>query len=331
MVAWKAARVLIGSAVFSISSGAVGVHAQSCEKNEDCGDHMVCYEHKSTQCAGGATAPSCGPNEKCAPAEPAPEICSESTEKSCIPRYVLPCEAASDCGDGFDCEPDLECTCSGSGGSAPDAPQASVDAGAGKAAFAPVPPPLDGGVAPDAGSIDGGSTDAGAPPACECHPLETKHCAAKIIKCQADAECPSDFSCVAYSGGTTDCAVSKDADAAVCGVAAPAPTDKVCAPRYNWADWNGGRQSSEDSGGSVSAPSDPHEGSVSGKDDDDKAAPPTQHDAGAADDAGAAMPDAEVAACSVTAPGARTGGAAFLLGFVSLALGLGARKRRAHR
>src|SRR6185312_11138207 len=99
-----------------------------------------------------------------------------------------------------------------------------VDAGSSKAAFAPVPPPLDGGVAP---AIDGGSADAGPPPVCECHALETKQCVATTITCEVDAECPADFSCVAYAGGAVDCAVSKDADAAVCGVAAPAPTDKI--------------------------------------------------------------------------------------------------------
>ena len=139
-----------------------------CSADSDCADGTVCYTHTETNCAPTA----CASGQECA----APS-CEPKTESRCVPRYVLPCTTASDCGSGFTCEPAGEqCACSGSAGGSAD----SADGGK------PLPP---------------------SEPSCICEPSKELRCHAAIVNCAADSDCTAGWSCVEV-GATSDCATA---------------------------------------------------------------------------------------------------------------------------
>jgi hypothetical protein len=144
---------------------------------------MRCVTEERSVCTGG-TAPCAAPDggEPDCP-EPEPESCVLETVSACIPKYLGACQTAADCGDGFTCEPEEECSCSGSSGSAGSGggarPEDAPDAGD---AFAPG----------DAGA------DPVPPDDCECRLTGTNHCVAVKVACTdatAAADCPSGWSC----------------------------------------------------------------------------------------------------------------------------------------
>lgn len=193
-----------------------------CQSNADCASGMVCFEH-AEGCAVSDCA--CAPGEKCDCAEPAP--CEPTKVSMCTPRYLLPCEAAADCGPGFTCDTVMSCGCSGSGGDAtPPSPEK-----------APVPP-SEGGAAPaDAAPI---------PPDCSCEPSGQKQCVAQDIACESSAECPAGWLCEQEPNTSTPACNGSN-----CGAALPAPQPgKQCRPPYY-----GGT-----AGGDVSDPATPESG-----------------------------------------------------------------------
>ncbi len=143
----------------------------SCEDDSDCPSDMVCYERTSTQC-GGST-PGCDPSGECPePVDAGQPECTQTTERSCVPRYVPPCTEDAECGEGFTCEEESISMCSG-GGSA-------GGTGTGGAAS----------------STDGGRAN---PPDGETHcttmPTGRFLCVLQPIACEDEGDCPDGFTC----------------------------------------------------------------------------------------------------------------------------------------
>lgn len=283
----------------------------ACATDADCADFMVCHASTISTCAAPVAQPAidCPPNQVCTSPTPALDAgsCSETTSKTCVPRYELPCQKDADCGDGFSCVAGQECSCSASAGKAA-APVPAVDGGSADAFAPPVEPK----------PVDGGTSS------CECHPTETKSCQAKQIDCKSDADCPSTFLCQTYGGGSATCMVSPDGGACV-ERKVESFSYQRCTPRYYGGTLGGvakdGSAQSTAGGlpvpGTTTRPVAPAEGG------------PTS-DAGVAVESDAGAAPGSSGACSVRAAGASTSSAAagHALGLVLLALGL--RRRRQH-
>lgn len=176
-----------------------------CSADADCADGMVCYTHTETNCPPVA----CAPGEDC----PTPR-CDPKTETACVPRYLLPCTTASDCGAGFRCEASGEqCTCSGSSGSGSGSGNGGGDEPG--ANDTPVPAPE----APD----------------CTCEPSKELRCQATPVDCTADKDCSNGWTCeVTHS--SSDCATPApdpgQAGAAPAPECTPSEPTKACMPPY---------------------------------------------------------------------------------------------------
>ena len=172
----------------------------SCETDSDCAENMVCESHE----LGACSQPACSSDGDCPEAE-----CTSEVYSRCEYRWNLSCEAAADCGEGFDCVELEECSCSGGEAGVPTdnagtpgagatASSGSTSAGSGTQASGGAPssggegaagpvPPADPAVDPLAPAL---------PPDCECAPSGVGYCALQEIECGSDAECPADWSCV---------------------------------------------------------------------------------------------------------------------------------------
>lgn len=288
----------------------------ACETDADCATDMICFEQTSRACSGGAETgdAECKPGETCTTPEQVEPDCTEQTVRQCTPRYLLPCEQDTDCGDGFACKAFEECSCSGAAGdpnrqSTSDAGFAVGGSDAGSA-FVPVP-------ANDAGRDGGTFSDAGTTSDCECHMSDAKRCELTQVQCDSDADCPSNFVCNTYSWGTASCAVSKDSDAAVCEpIDMQSGEEKRCEPRYNYGGLPGRAEPAADSG------SHGQDGATSSESGSSNAS-----DAGVLDDDASTGDSADGSGCSVSGPGERDRGLGQLLGVAWVALGLAWRRR----
>ena len=251
-----------------------------CTADSDCAADMVCYTHTESNCPPSA----CAPGQEC----PTPS-CAPETRSACVPRYVLPCTKAADCGAGFGCEASEECTCSGSSGSSGSGEGDSASAGG-----APTPTPV-----PEE--------------SCTCAPSEEKHCRIPHVQCATDGECTNGWTC-AVVGATADCASAPPPEPGSAAGAAPVPdcqpsaTIKECVPPH-YAEIGAVQGVTRDSAGSPTLGA--NEGTAGG-------VPPKADSAGG--DASSS------AGCSV-ANGAPSNAAGALL--VALGLALGLRRRRA--
>jgi hypothetical protein len=201
-----------------------------CTSDDDCAQDMACASREVIECP---TSPPCESSDdgdaKCPPDE---GECTKTSISECVPRWVLPCTSASDCGAGFTCEEDQECGCSGSSGSgsggAAGVPTPGTDAGASE----PVPEDT---------ARDGGAPD------CTCVKTGTSHCAPIETACTTDADCETGWTC--RDNPESICSSSRDGTTD-CEVADPA---RLCFPPH--ADLGGGRGVSvDDEGGGTSAP-----------------------------------------------------------------------------
>lgn len=269
-----------------------------CHADSDCAEGMVCYTFTSQSCA----AAGCAAGQECP--EPAAN-CTTKTQSACAPRYVLPCTTASDCGSGFSCDSNEQCTCSG-GGSAPS------------------PGGTDGGASAGSGSTPPPETS------CTCEPSKEKSCHTDPVTCDADSDCLAGWTCTAFVS-SAPCASGAPEPAPGAGGQSgaipapppdcPAPTEtKQCVPPYYALIGGDNRGISHDSLATPTSGSGTSEG-ASGA-----AIPPTTHNA---DDKGSTSDgdSTSSAGCSVT-PGARTTGSTLaLLGVLGLFSAL--RRRRA--
>jgi MYXO-CTERM domain-containing protein len=156
----------------------------SCKADTDCGTGMVCHTETYSACSGGS-APACPANTNCIAAKPAPTVCTETKVSTCMFKWQLPCNVASDCGDGFDCKATVSGSCSGSSGTGVATPGTTTNAGgsapstggapAPAAAVAPVVPP------------DNCTTTSSFP----------GYCAPKATTCAVDTDCPALWFCAA--------------------------------------------------------------------------------------------------------------------------------------
>lgn len=208
-----------------------------CQSDADCDSGMVCATYE-TPCA---TSAPCTPDGYC----PDPIPCESTKESICAPRWVLPCQAAADCGDGFDCQPAEVCSCDGGSATEPTEPE-------------PVPPgEPDGGSSGDAPDAPGTPVPEGS---CTCEPTGENYCVAKEVACDDDSACPSGWSCEHFntttavdcgpsSGGSSDPGSPGSSDTPrvpaedpsgegaplPCDAAPPAPepTQGICYPPYS--------------------------------------------------------------------------------------------------
>jgi MYXO-CTERM domain-containing protein len=275
--------------------------ALPCASDADCDPAMRCVTEQHTVCTGGDEP--CGANDGGKPEcpEPEPVDCTVETISACVPAYVLPCESAAGCGEGFTCEPVEECSCGGSSG-------APADGGGAEPAPRPAP---DGG---DAFAPADGGAEPPPPDDCTCVPTDTNHCVpvkAACTEATAAADCPSGWTCVDNPEGV--CFSGPEGSGCT-----PADPPMVCAPPFS--DLGGGVRGGDDGGETgggtpVGLP-------------DGGTEPPAAGGAGRSGN-GAENDDAmssERGGCSVTRPSGASSGA--LAGFVLAALGLVLARRR---
>lgn len=196
-----------------------------CTQDSDCADGLVCVTY-DVPCA--TTEPACPPDQQCD--APAPMPCEATTASVCAPKWILPCEADADCGDGFACEAGEVCSC---GSSAGEATPGSTPGSSGGSSTPP-PPSGSGDSGSSSGSGDSASGDV-PPPAddCTCTASDVKSCHPKEITCTADGDCPSGWACIAAPSVAT-CTASSDGGEPQCDPPAPAGPS-TCAP----AGWYG--------------------------------------------------------------------------------------------
>ena len=169
-----------------------------CSSDADCTDGNVCFAQTFESCQ--STGCDCAPDETdCACDVPEEPECKVETYASCVPQYVLPCEAAVDCGAGFVCEEIQDCICRGGGGT-------------------------------DDGTDDNGPEDGEAPPEtdCECNPSDGGGvCVLERVSCTTDEDCPIEgFECVDEESAapcTVDTEGNVDCDD-------DTSTERICAP-----------------------------------------------------------------------------------------------------
>ena len=167
---------------------------EACDSAADCDAGLVCVTYTYEICSG-ADAPSCAPtSESCPePREQTDADCSTETEGICLPPYLAPCDAAADCGEGFECKAQEVCSCSGGSGGI------IVEPGA-----------------PDGGEEGSGEGSSEVPiDDCSCEPGDVKYCDLIQQECDSDAECAGELVCAELPGGNvsspdTTCATGPD-------------------------------------------------------------------------------------------------------------------------
>lgn len=204
--------------------GCVAPPPPPCAADSDCADGLTCIIESYESCSGGGAIGAPEPLPGGAPdgsgtgteTDPVAE-CTTETYSYCAPRWMGPCETAADCGDGFTCEPEVSCACSGSSGGEipPDAGTGSSGGGSsgsssgssGSPGSSEVPSPDPDGS--DTPSPDGsGVTE----DPCACEPTGTNYCAlpSEPTACSSAADCPTDWSCEELSMGDVACSVNPD-------------------------------------------------------------------------------------------------------------------------
>lgn len=169
------------------------VPVRDCTADSDCIDGWTCFTQTINEdCVSAEPAPACPEGDPdCTPEAPEPVDCGEPREESaCVPRWFLPCEAAADCGPGFECvERIVRCGGSDPGGSNPLPPEAGTDAGQAGDGFAP--PPGDEEIPEDV-----------APPECD-EPSGELYCQLIETTCSVDSDCGAGLTCQSFSGNGT--------------------------------------------------------------------------------------------------------------------------------
>lgn len=280
-----------------------------CSADSDCADGMVCETVTHERCSGSGGAPMPEPGTEPDPgADPVPpdaappeESCEVEERNYCVPKYLLPCEAAADCGPGFTCEATEQCACStpssGSGGS--DGEGSDPGSGEDDAGDAERP------AAPPEGE-DGGGEDDGVDDSCECEPGPAE-CRLVVTACAANSDCASGMTCEDNPEGV--CSSTPDGE-----VECTSDPEKICLPPH--VDYAGGGIEEDGLGSDpTSNPEEPQQGAP-GEGDDKNDADGSSEDSSASG-----------GGCSVGAVGTPAGAWAGL-GLMLGAAVLGRRRRR---
>ncbi len=265
-----------------------------CETNADCDAGMVCFTHTYDKC-DPAVAYACAPNTDCPP--PPEPTCETTTERSCVPQYMLPCQASADCGAGFECNPVEVCACSGG---TPTEPVPEPGAG-GASSSEPQPLPPEG--------------------ECQCTTGDSGYCQVVERACSSDADCPADWTCSA-NYVTSDCAVPEPGTDPTMPVDCGTSTtpEMVCMPPY----FNAVVGVASD-GGAVYA-TDTEAGSSVGIDEDSAAAPENAAATNGNSGSGSSSESGDDGGCSV-ASGTASGSSGMLLALLGLTSLLRRRRR----
>ncbi len=216
-----------------------------CASDAECGNGWVCHAWTTSNCAtSGCACASDQPNCDCAPSD---DICTPEIERYCTPKYLLPCQAASDCGDGFDCVEQVTTTCSsGSGNASSGSGGGSDNPGSGD--FAKPAPPPDGAEPAPLPEPDPAPTP---DPSCTSEPSGVFQCVARELACDQASDCPPGWLCEQELA----------ADLPACsGDGCPAtsstpPARRLCRPEYTSS--NGGK--GEDDSASPTSPVSGHD------------------------------------------------------------------------
>lgn len=200
-----------------------------CSADSDCADDMVCETVTTEECSGsggGAATPDdpgsdgeadpppdgADPAPQPEPVPPADESCVTEERNYCVPRYLLPCEAASDCGSGFTCETRDTCACTspGVGSGTPDGDGSTPP----DDADLPLPPDAE-------GEADDAEDDCG----CEAQDSSVGYCELEVTACAVNADCPAGFACQDNPEGS--CSNTPDG-----GETCVSDPEKICMPPY---------------------------------------------------------------------------------------------------
>lgn len=200
-----------------------------CSSDAQCADGMVCHAWDAP-CA--VTSCACPPDQENCDCAPVPE-CANETESLCTPRYVLPCETATDCGEGFTCEEQISEICADTAGApamdpsgaAPAPPQGS----GGSSAELPAPDPI-----PE-------------PRTCTPEPSGRFACVPKMIECSASSDCPTGWLCQQEvpTSAAPGCDGCPEDSAKPAPEPAPVPAPRLCRPEYASAVDSAGQGSGE--------------------------------------------------------------------------------------
>jgi MYXO-CTERM domain-containing protein len=182
---------------------------------DQCGADMVCFSYEYGMCSGSAgAAPACEPGKECPDVEPIPveETCTTTVESYCTYKYNLPCEAAADCGAGFDCVPYEITSCAGSGPSMGGAEPAGTGGASG------------GGMDPSSGDapVDDRAAPIMDPPDCTTELSEEKYCQVIDVTCETAADCEEGWTCEDM-GAVGGCTMTPSTDPATPEGTDPAP------------------------------------------------------------------------------------------------------------
>jgi hypothetical protein len=198
-----------------VATQEMGCTPAHCTSNAECSAGMLCHAWEQpcavTDCACAPDVPDCGCGTT---------TCEPTTVSMCTPRYLLPCSADAECGDGFTCQEQMTgCATPGSAGGSDPAP-----------AGAPLPPDNAGGAASD-------PIEPAPAPDCSPEPSGIFQCVVKEIACTSAVECPAGWSCEQESYPTAGpCAPNTDCTADPI----PMPVSSVCRPPYYAVDSSGG-------------------------------------------------------------------------------------------
>ncbi len=263
----------------------------ACESNADCSDDWECVTFTYEDCWGSdAPEPMPAPDEPGSGGsdddpdgeghgddgdwEDEPDHgdweCESVTEAYCAPPYVAPCEIDSDCGEGFGCVEIEECACGG-----------SSDSSGGEGAH-PRPPREDSG-GEDSGDSDGepdGDDDIpGEEPDCECTGSGEFYCEPLEIDCEADSDCPDEWTCESWGVSTSvPCYEDEDGNV-ICADEGTVEEYSQCEPP-GWSAWGGagGGGSSESLAGGATRPTAEENGSDDASSDIPFAAAPVDEE-----------------------------------------------------
>jgi MYXO-CTERM domain-containing protein len=284
-----------------------------CETDADCGEGTECVRNEWESCSGGGgMEPLPTPDERPrdgggssgsdpgadGSGEAVPGLeCETVVEQYCAPKWVNGCEVDADCGDGFTCREYEACACAGG---RPTEPDGGAPDGAGSDA-------------PDSG---GDGFDDGE---CSCEGTGEFYCEPATIECEADADCPSAWTCVSSGVSTTPCEIDPDSGEETCDEGTETVGPSYCMPP-GYEGWGGpalesgaGPRTSDDTAGEEGAPTVDSDNGAGGGDGIDS---PTSPEEGRAKASGSGC-----TAAPTTAPGGLA-----LFGLAGLLLGLRRRK-----